>query len=174
MATHSSIVAWRTPMDRGAWEATDRRVTKSQTWMKWLSAQARLYVSSNDLSTYPSIHPHISLLYVIYVSMCHPSRYLHSVYLSIVSICTYLSIHVPINHLSIRLSTYLFISSIIALRGSTPRQVDKNSGGPQGERGLEFSRRRKGQTCFFLLHSLALYHNNVSCLRRVSGKKPSG
>ena len=31
MATHSSIVAWRTPMDRGAWEATDRRVTKSQT-----------------------------------------------------------------------------------------------------------------------------------------------
>ena len=32
------------------------------------------------------------------------------------------------------------------LRESFPRQVDKNSRGPQGERGLEFSRRKKGQT----------------------------
>ena len=31
-------------------------------------------------------------------------------------------------------------------RESFPRQVDKKSRGPQGERGLEFSRRRKGQT----------------------------
>ena len=30
------------------------------------------------------------------------------------------------------------------VRGSIPRQVDK-SWGPQGERGLEFSRMRKGQ-----------------------------
>jgi len=28
MATHSSILAWRTPMDRGAWRATVHRVTK--------------------------------------------------------------------------------------------------------------------------------------------------
>ena len=59
--------------------------------------------------------------------------------------------------------------NIIILRESIPRQVDKKSGGPQGERGLEFSRRRKGQT-FFPLHSLGLYNNNVSCLRTVSGK----
>ena len=32
------------------------------------------------------------------------------------------------------------------LRESIPRQIDKKSRGPQGERGLEFSRRRKGQT----------------------------
>ena len=32
------------------------------------------------------------------------------------------------------------------LRKSIPRQVDKKSRGPQGERGLEFSRRKKGQT----------------------------
>ena len=38
---------------------------------------------------------------------------------------------------------------------SVPRQVDKESRGPQGERGLEFSRRKKGQT-FFPLHSLGL------------------
>ena len=31
MATHASIIAWRIPMDRGAWLATVYRVTKSQT-----------------------------------------------------------------------------------------------------------------------------------------------
>ena len=31
MATHSSILAWRIPMDRGAWRATVREVTKSWT-----------------------------------------------------------------------------------------------------------------------------------------------
>ena len=31
MATQSSIVAWRIPMDRGAWWATVHGVTKSQT-----------------------------------------------------------------------------------------------------------------------------------------------
>ena len=40
--------------------------------------------------------------------------------------------------------------NIIILRESIPRQVDKKSGGPQGERDLKFSRRRKGQMLFFL------------------------
>ena len=31
MATHSNILAWRIPMDRGAWWATVHGVTKSQT-----------------------------------------------------------------------------------------------------------------------------------------------
>ena len=31
MATHSSILAWRIPMDRGAWQAAIHRVAKSQT-----------------------------------------------------------------------------------------------------------------------------------------------
>jgi len=31
MATHSSIVAWRIPMDRGAWQATVHGVAKSRT-----------------------------------------------------------------------------------------------------------------------------------------------
>ena len=30
-ATHSSILAWRVPMDRGAWQATVHGVAKSQT-----------------------------------------------------------------------------------------------------------------------------------------------
>ena len=31
MATHSSILAWRIPMDRGAWRAIVHGVAKSQT-----------------------------------------------------------------------------------------------------------------------------------------------
>ena len=54
------------------------------------------------------------------------------------------------------------------MRESFPRQVDKNRV-PQGERGLEFSRRKKGQTFFPSLHSLGLCNNNVFCLRTVSG-----
>ena len=34
----------------------------------------------------------------------------------------------------------------LILRESVPRQVDRESRGPQGERGLEFSRRKKGQS----------------------------
>ena len=59
---------------------------------------------------------------------------------------------------------------LILLRESFPRQVGKKSRGPQGERVLEFSRKKKGQTFFSPLHSLRLYNNNVYCLRTVSGK----
>ena len=31
MASHSSILAWRIPMDRGAWRATVHGITKSRT-----------------------------------------------------------------------------------------------------------------------------------------------
>ena len=31
MATHSNILAWRIPMDRGAWWATVQGVSKNQT-----------------------------------------------------------------------------------------------------------------------------------------------
>ena len=58
----------------------------------------------------------------------------------------------------------------LLLSESFPRQVDMKSRGPQGERGLEFSRRKKGQYLFVPIHSLGLYNNNVSCLRTVSGK----
>ena len=37
MATHSTILAWRIPMTRGAWWATVHRVAKSQTQLKWPS-----------------------------------------------------------------------------------------------------------------------------------------
>ena len=36
-ATHSSIYAWKNPMDRGAWQVLVHRVSKSQTRLKQLS-----------------------------------------------------------------------------------------------------------------------------------------
>ena len=35
MATHSSILAWRIPMDRGAWWARARGVSKSWTQLSY-------------------------------------------------------------------------------------------------------------------------------------------
>ena len=33
MATHSSILAWRIPMNRGTWQGIGGGVTKSCTWL---------------------------------------------------------------------------------------------------------------------------------------------
>ena len=52
MAIHSSILAWRIPMERGAWQATVHGVTKSRTRLKRLSrVQAVVYpdISSNSI-----------------------------------------------------------------------------------------------------------------------------
>ena len=53
MATHSNILAWRIPMDRGAWWATVHGVTKNrpqQSTYIWAStyglAEVKLYVYS--------------------------------------------------------------------------------------------------------------------------------
>ena len=50
MATHSSILAWRIPKDRGAWQATPHGVTKSQTRPKQLSTQYCQKVKVKSLS----------------------------------------------------------------------------------------------------------------------------
>ena len=46
MATHSSILAWRIPMDQGAWWATVHGVTKSQTQ---LSGGTRIILSNYNM-----------------------------------------------------------------------------------------------------------------------------
>ena len=43
MKTHFSILAWRIPMDRGTWQATVHRVTKSRTRLKGLSMHVVLF-----------------------------------------------------------------------------------------------------------------------------------
>ena len=47
MATHSSILAWRITMDRGAWRATVHVVTKSWTQLKQLSIHIDIDVRNN-------------------------------------------------------------------------------------------------------------------------------
>ena len=37
IATHSSVLAWRIPMEKGAWWDTAHRVAKSWTRLKWIS-----------------------------------------------------------------------------------------------------------------------------------------
>ena len=45
MVTHSSILDWRIPMDRGAWWATGHEITKSQTQLKQLKTNNRNQIS---------------------------------------------------------------------------------------------------------------------------------
>ena len=47
MATHSNILPWRIPMDRGAWQATVHGVTKSRTQLSWLSTAQHVYLVSS-------------------------------------------------------------------------------------------------------------------------------
>ena len=42
MATHPSILAWRIPQTREAWQATVHGITKSRTWLQWLSTHIQL------------------------------------------------------------------------------------------------------------------------------------
>ena len=47
IATHSSIVAWRIPMDRGAWRATVHKVSKSDM-IEQLSTGLREWEEGRD------------------------------------------------------------------------------------------------------------------------------
>ena len=49
-ATHSSILTWRIPKDRGTWEATVHGVAKSQTQLKQLSMHTFIYLAAPGLS----------------------------------------------------------------------------------------------------------------------------
>ena len=45
-ATHSSILVWKHPMNRGAWQTTVHGVTKRRTWLSdWAPMHVQLYVS---------------------------------------------------------------------------------------------------------------------------------
>ena len=59
MTIHSSILAWRIPMDRGALRATVHGVTKIQTRLKWLSMPriSSVFILVYFLGTNPSFLP---------------------------------------------------------------------------------------------------------------------
>ena len=48
MATHSSILAWRIPMDRGAWRATVHVATKASDMTKVTEHACRERVNPGD------------------------------------------------------------------------------------------------------------------------------
>ena len=51
-ATHSSIFAWRIPMDRGAWWPTVHGAAKSWTWLKRLGTHACMNASGRSDSKF--------------------------------------------------------------------------------------------------------------------------
>ena len=49
MVTHSSIFAWKNPMDRGAWQAAVQGVTKSRTQLSsWAHMQKCIYMATSE------------------------------------------------------------------------------------------------------------------------------
>ena len=51
MATHTSILAWRIPMDRGAWRATVHEVTKESDSTERLSKTQHILLGDIVLNT---------------------------------------------------------------------------------------------------------------------------
>ena len=51
-ATHSSILAWRIPMDRGAWRATVHKVTNSWTRLSNSAQHTVPITAPNIVDTY--------------------------------------------------------------------------------------------------------------------------
>ena len=64
MATHSSILAWRIPMDRGAWWATVYGVTKSQTQLHLTSITSLIFSP-----VYDNLDVGTELLAVVHVNL---------------------------------------------------------------------------------------------------------
>ena len=57
MATHSNTLAWRIPMDRGAWRATVHRVAKNRTQLRDWHTQCSLFHCRHTLHfPFPFIH----------------------------------------------------------------------------------------------------------------------
>ena len=78
MATHSSILTWRIPMDREAWWATVHSVIKSQTWLKRLSQYTLKRVLSYFkilLKVYVQNRKVLEILYINIYYQCCEQKY---------------------------------------------------------------------------------------------------
>ena len=71
MATHSSILAWKNPVDRRAWWATVQRITKNQT--QQLTTHTHTHTHTHGLSEL-----HLSLpVWVPWMDLPPPQKTLH-------------------------------------------------------------------------------------------------
>ena len=67
IATHSSTLAWRIPMDRGGWWATIHRVTKRQTrWSDW----ALMHATQQATLTNTLIPYGLFITLLVYQTLC--------------------------------------------------------------------------------------------------------
>ena len=55
MATHFGILAWRIPVDRGAWQATVHGVVKSRTLLKDFTFIFHFHALEKEMATYSSV-----------------------------------------------------------------------------------------------------------------------
>ena len=55
MATHSSILAWKNPMNRGAWWAAVHGVTKSQTQLRDFTFTFPFHARGKEMATHSSV-----------------------------------------------------------------------------------------------------------------------
>ena len=64
MATHSSILAWEIPLERGAWWATVHGITKeSDTTQQLNNSKTKVYTNNKYLKIFKSHFPfHIKLM----------------------------------------------------------------------------------------------------------------
>ena len=55
MAPHSSTLAWKNPVDGGAWRATVHGVTKSQTRLSNLTFTFHFHTLEKEMATHSSV-----------------------------------------------------------------------------------------------------------------------
>ena len=74
MATHSSMVAWKNPVDRGAWQAIVHEVAKSWTWRSdWAQAeQYKLSKTWEHLNSPPFVLAVHQWSHAAFLEMAHP------------------------------------------------------------------------------------------------------
>ena len=55
MAPHSSTLAWKNPMDGGAWQAAVHGVTKSRTWLSNFTFTFHFHALEKEMTTHSSV-----------------------------------------------------------------------------------------------------------------------
>ena len=89
MATHSSILAWSIPMDRGAWQATIHRVSKSRTWPKQLNTHIdHIVIPHLTFWRNAKLYPQISV--PIYIPTSNAWKFWFFFFTIFVNTCYYL------------------------------------------------------------------------------------